>query len=249
MRRIFAVLAVLSTFACIAPAAASACTPVTTSKGTLSAAQVGGNVAASLDATGCQIGVYYDGSHGGEVNDGEIHGASYFGVFVDGRAGDAEVDVTDSVIDDIGETPFNGSQHGVGIYYYGYHTSGSVSGTVSGNDVSQYQKGGIVVNGEEASADVTDNTVTGLGPVGFIAQNGIQFGFGATVGTVTGNSVSDNIYNQTGGTASAPDGVGSSVGVISTGMLFYQAANSPKKGAIASSNHVFRNQGGITIVR
>lgn len=67
--------------------------------------------------------------------------------------------------------------------------------TVKGNSVANYQKGGIIVNGD-VYAEVESNDVTGLGPVNFIAQNGIQFGFGAT-GVIKNNDVAGNVY--TGG--------------------------------------------------
>ncbi len=187
-------------------AAAPTCTLVSTSKGDLTAAQVGGDVSGTLDATGCQIGVYYSSSTTpGNVEGADISGATYYGVFVDGNTGDVTVNVTDSSIHGIGETPFNGAQHGVAVYYYGYQTTGTVGGTVDGNQISAYQKGGIVVNGENATVAVTDNTVTGLGQVDFIAQNGVQFGFGAN-GVVRGNAIADNFYTGTVGVGPNPGG-------------------------------------------
>lgn len=152
----------------------------------LTAAQIGGDVTGTLDATGCNIGVYYDATHTGNVTGAEIYGANYFGVLVNGGT----VDVTDSDIHHIGESPFNGAQHGVAVYYaYG----SSSTGTVSGNTISDYQKGGIVANGAGTFVTITDNTVTGLGSVNFIAQNGIQLGWGS-MGEVKRNDVSDNWY-------------------------------------------------------
>ena len=63
---------------------------------------------------------------------------------------------------------------------------------VHGNEVRDYQKGGIVANGS-VNVTVTGNTVQGAGPIGYIAQNGIQVGFGGT-GLVESNSVSANYY-------------------------------------------------------
>jgi hypothetical protein len=64
--------------------------------------------------------------------------------------------------------------------------------TISGNTVSDYQKNGITANGNVA-ATVTDNTVTGDGQIDYIAQNGIQVGFGATA-LIRGNTVTGNWY-------------------------------------------------------
>jgi len=69
------------------------------------------------------------------------------------------------------------------------------------NLVSAYQKGGIVATG--GSISVLGNTVTGLGSVDFIAQNGIQIGFGATA-MVKRNEVAGNSYT---GTSDASGGV------------------------------------------
>src|ERR1019366_6592549 len=100
------------------------------------------------------------------------------------------VDFTNSVVQNIGETPPNGTQHGVAIYFA---FEGNSTGTIKNNTVTNYQKGGITVNGPGSSATISGNTVTGFGPVDFIAQNGIQIGFGAT-GTVTNNTVTGNEY-------------------------------------------------------
>src|SRR5262249_47796398 len=64
-----------------------------------------------------------------------------------------------------------------------------------------YQKGGIVVNGPNASADIRQNDVIGLGPVNFIAQNGIQAGYGSNT-QIQQNTVSGNSYTGAGQTSS-----------------------------------------------
>lgn len=152
-----------------------------------------GTVSGDVDATGCNIGVYYD--HGtGVVKNANVHGANYFGVVANGDINVVAVDVTNSTISHIGETPHNGTQHGTGIYYRAFGT-GSTSGKVAGNVVSDYQKGGIVVNGA-STVTVSGNTVTGDGPVNFIAQNGIQAGFGA-IAQIKSNVVTGNAYTGT----------------------------------------------------
>ena len=90
----------------------------------LTAAQIGGHVTGTLDATTCNIGAYNPTS----VDDANIFGANYFGVVVDGVA----ANVTDSSIHAIGETPLNGSQHGNAVVYLN-----GATGTVSGNSVLQ----------------------------------------------------------------------------------------------------------------
>lgn len=189
-----------------------ACTPVTTSKGAMTAAQVGGKVTGTLDATGCQIGVYYDASHPGKVSGASISGASQYGVFVDGRTGDVSVNTLDSTITNIGN---------VAVYYDGDETPGAVSGTVSGNTISDYYKTGVVVNGAKATARVAGNSLTGFGPVSYIAQNGIQIGWGAT-GQVQGNKVVGHWYTGANWT--------------STGILVFQSDNVRVDGNTVSDN-------------
>ena len=150
-----------------------------------------GAVTGEIDAAGCDIGVYYDQGTG-LVTDAIIHGVRYFGIVVNGDVAPVAVDVADSVISYIGDNPINGSQHGVGIYYRALG-SGSATGKISGNRISNYQKGGIVANGPGTTVTVKGNTVNGLGPVPFIAQNGIQIGYGA-LATVTKNTVTANSY-------------------------------------------------------
>ena len=93
--------------------------------------------------------------------------------------------------------------------------------TVSGNVVTDFQKTGILANGSVA-AMITGNTVTGDGPVSYIASNGIQVGFGASA-IVKGNTASANWYTP------ASD--------IACGFLIYQA-----DGVTASSNNFFNNE-------
>lgn len=70
-----------------------------------------------------------------------------------------------------------------------------VSLTAVGNTIREYEKNGLTVNGPEAYGHFRNNEVTGSGPVGpgSWAQNGIQFGFGAT-GEVMRNRVDSNWY-------------------------------------------------------
>jgi len=162
----------------------------------LTAAQIGGAVTGTLDATTCNIGVYNPTG----VADADIFGANYFGVVIDGLS----ADVTDSTIHVIGESPLSGAQHGNAIVYLN-----GASGTGSGNTVSDYQKNGITASGEGTSVSILDNVVTGEGPVTYIAQNGIQVSYGARA-TVKGNTVSGNDYTPKAW--------------VACGVLYYQAA-------------------------
>jgi hypothetical protein len=153
-----------------------------------------GTVTGDVNGTGCNIVVYYGPGAIGMVNGAHIHSANYFGVVNNG----AIVTIQGSSIYDIGDTPLDGDQHGVAIYF-AYESK--AQGTISTNVIWNYQKGGIVVNGPLAYSNVQYNTVIGQGPVNYIAQNGIQFGFGAQ-GTIADNTVTGNSYTGAGQTAS-----------------------------------------------
>jgi parallel beta-helix repeat protein len=179
----------------------------------MTAARIGGTVSGTVDATGCNIGAYFNAAHPGTVTGADIYGANYYGVLSNGTASG----VANSSIHNIGETPLNGSQHGNAIVYMN-----GAKGTISGNTVSHYQKNGITVRDNGSSATVKNNTVTGEGQINYIAQNGIQISFGASA-SVTGNSVSGNWYTPAGTTA--------------CGLLFFQAG-----GVKQSANNVFANE-------
>ncbi len=92
---------------------------------------------------------------------------------------------------------------------------------ISGNTIRDYQKTGILAKGP-VGATITDNTVTGSGPIDYIAQNGVQISLGASA-TVKGNTVSGNWYTP--------------VSYVACGILLYQAS-----GVKASGNTLFANE-------
>lgn len=176
--------------------AAAACTP--TGYGSLTAALVNpGDINGGIiDATGCDVAIYFSAGADATVKNAVIANARHYGIFVNGDAGAAAVDILDNQISNIGDQPFTGNQHGVAIYYRSFFAAGSASGRVSGNRITLYQKGGIVVNGTGSSVQVQNNELIGHGPVAFIAQNGIQFGYGSS-GSAMKNTVSGHSYTGT----------------------------------------------------
>ncbi len=232
-------VAALSLIASGMPASASVCTPTTLFRDghflkafLFDPATVTGDV----DAMGCEIAIYIGPGMTSTIDSADIHDAVYFGLAVQGGT----ATIQNSTVHDIGDTPLSGAQHGVGIAYVE-----GATGTADGNTVRNYQKNGMLVNGIGTRATITNNRVTGSGPTSRIAQNGIQVSRGATA-SVIGNVVSDNIYTQN--VSCAPDCVGSAVGVISTGFLFFQAGADYKTGGIASNNHAFRNQCNFCVI-
>jgi len=219
-----------------APAAQAApCQTVNTSRGTFTAQLVDQNVPAgsNIDATGCDIAVYYSPNSGSwTVTDSDVHGSLWFGVYNDG----ANVSISGSDVHDIGDDPKNGVQRGLAVLFNNRNGVLS-SGGVDDSNVFDYQKNGITAIGN-TTIDITDSTVTGLGKIEFIAQNGIQISDGATPGDVSGNTVTGNHYS------------GPSKPTIATGILLFQAnIDGRDVGRISSSNDVNHNQANISYIK
>lgn len=102
-------------------------------------------------------------------------------------------------------TPFSGSQHGVGIFVYATD-GGPHNIIIDDNVIENYQKNGMTVSGNGITAEITNNVVTGAGPTAIIAQNGIQVSGGADA-LVQGNTVTGNVYTPQNW--------------VSTGVLFF----------------------------
>jgi parallel beta-helix repeat protein len=121
------------------------------------------------------------------------------GIMFDGASGS----IRDSNVHDINQGA-SGCQEGNAIEvrsapFDGTHPA-TKAVTIRDNIVSDYQKTGIIGNGD-VTVKVEKNTVTGIGPVNYIAQNGIQIGFGG-LGIVRENSVSGNVYTGSGASSS-----------------------------------------------
>src|SRR5581483_4377829 len=170
-------------------------------------------VTGTVDATGCNIGVYAD--HGTlSVTSAEIFGANYFGVLANADAASMTVHINNNSIHNIGEFPLNGTQHGNAVYLRAFFTGNNMAGEVTGNVISGYQKGGIIANGQGVKVRIVANNVIGAGHVTFIAMNGIQIGYGAQPLEVSLNTVSGNSYDGHG------DG-SSSGGILVVGGPFF----------------------------
>lgn len=100
--------------------------------------------------------------------------------------------VSDNTVENMGI----GGKETFGILAYG-----DSDVTVAGNDVSDYERGGIGANGDggahpSPSVEIRNNTVIGSTGIGEAwGPNGIQVGFGAT-GRVKNNNVADNRYSD-----------------------------------------------------
>jgi hypothetical protein len=151
----------------------------------------------TLNATSCDIGIYYGPKAAGitaTVDGATVYGANRFGILNDG----SDVTISDSTVHDIGLNQNNGDE-GYGIYFA---IASGATGSITGNYIYDYGNNGIVVNGglasNNATVNITDNTLAGQGPDPNIAQTGIQLGFGA-LGNISGNTVLANSYSGTAG--------------------------------------------------
>jgi len=225
-RRVLETAVLVVVVGSFSPAARAACTPtgfyvdgINMTAALVNPAQFNGQ---TLDATGCNIGIYFDdGTDGGAGVGGSVYGATienanYFGIVVNGGGGHAAVNVNinASTIKNIEESPPNGTQHGNAIFYINGSTSpgaddsrtcganNATTGMIYGNTVSSYQKNGITVKCTGVNVTISKNTVTGAKEVNYIAQNGIEVGLGA-LASVTGNTVSENEYTGLNGASSS----------------------------------------------
>ena len=76
--------------------------------------------------------------------------------------------ITDNHITQIRDTPFSGCQNGVGVLVGRNFDNTSGFGTVVHNTIDNYQKGGVVVDGQatgpSSNAEVAFNDISGIGP-------------------------------------------------------------------------------------
>ena len=150
------------------------------------------------------------------------------GILFDGVSGN----ITNSRIITIKRGLSSGCQEGNGIELRNFDGTGVKTVMIDNNVVRDYQKNGITANGDVA-VTITSNTVQGAGRVDYIAQNGIQFGFGAT-GTVVGNSITDNFYTGCSNRDAAKTGC---TPYVAAGLLLYDIDPS----TVRRSNNTYRN--------
>ena len=144
--------------------------------------------------------------------------SSLAGIRLDGASGS----ITNNTVTGLQQgSVSSGCQEGNAIEVRNTAGGAAPSVSVTGNTTSVYQKTGVLVKGA-VSAVVTGNTITGYGPVDFIAQNGIQVSFGASA-LVSGNTISGNFFTPKN--------------VDACGLLIYQAG-----GVKVGKNTFFGNE-------
>jgi len=110
--------------------------------------------------------------------------------------GGASLDLSNTTVRDIQDTPFSGCQNGEGIRVgtaRGSATPDVGHATIDNVIVTHYQKNGIVVAGSNSTGKITNTTVTGVGRTPVIAQNGVEVVNGAAA-TLSTTTMRDNFY-------------------------------------------------------
>jgi hypothetical protein len=141
--------------------------------------------------------------------------------------------VNQVTIEHVRQTPLNGVQEGVGIYAFNDDSVTRVL-NITDNTIFDYQKNAMAISGNDLTANISGNTVTGAGDTALIAQNGIQVGFG-TVGHISNNIISGHEYSGPGGGSDPLNDV------QSVGILLFDAGD----GTTVSGNTVDGNDIGI----
>ena len=156
--------------------------------------------------------------------------------------------ITDNHITKIRDLLLSGCQNGVGVLIGRNFECTFGFGTVVHNLIDDYQKGGVVVDGQlpdrpdcggggvlapttgpppVSNAEVAYNEIDGAGPTAVLAQNGIQVSRGA-IANVHHNVVKDNIYSPATTTGE--------------GILVYQDSSAQ---TTVNHNDVYNNTDGI----
>jgi parallel beta-helix repeat protein len=154
-----------------------------------------------------------------------------FGVLIGSTSSDPNgptkgVDLSHNRITRIQDTPPGGCQNGNAVQVGRQSTGLVADADVSDNQIDAYQKTGVVVDGAGSSARVRQNTITGLGSVNFIAQNGVQVSRQA-VAEVRQNTITDNLF--------APQTF------ASAGVLLFEASSATE----IRQNTILRNDEGV----
>jgi hypothetical protein len=167
------------------------------------------------------------------VEDLTVDGAGAGGTVVPGNdfhgigIHNANANIDSVTVTGVRDNPLNGIQRGRAIF--AGNDTGTHTVTVTGSTVQDYQKNGVDLRGAGLSGVITNNTITGAGPTGLIAQNGIVILGGATA-NISGNTITDHEYTG--------------VGASSTGILLFTAG----AGTTVSNNlNIDDNQIGIAV--
>ncbi len=150
--------------------------------------------------------------------------------------GGANLSLTSSIVLGAGAQPLNGCQGGVGVQIGRHYTGQVAKATLTGDEISGYQKNGITVDNAGSTATIKQVTVTGAGPAP-IAQNGIQVSRGA-VAKISEDTISKNECDA----ASCGGGSYLELEEDGAGVLLYQEG----QGTSVASSQIDENDLGVS---
>jgi hypothetical protein len=177
--------------------------------------------------------------------------------------GGGSATVENNQITSIRDNPFGGCQSGFGILVgedndtpgcvattTGCVVAGSDPGTgiLTDNTITDYQKGGILVDGDGSSAAITGNTITGVGKTTIIAQNGIEITETTLANPITGNTVTNNIHDNSTAKAQCAPQPASACVATAVGVLEFQAGMAGDAKTIKKNNTIKNNQANIVVM-
>jgi nitrous oxidase accessory protein NosD len=128
-------------------------------------------------------------------------------------------------------TLFPGNGFGILVDSSAGHT-GPFNVSISGNSIHDFNRDGILINGAGITADISRNTISGIGPSTGYNQFGVFIALGA-VGHVTNNMISLGSCGSIAFTACVP--------LRSEGVVFRAAGD----GSVIDSNFISTAQSGI----
>ena len=151
----------------------------------------------------------------------------------------ANAAIHDNTVSNIRDEPLSGCQNGRAIRIGENATP--ASGTVTRNTIVGYQKNGIDLRNAATTATLSNNIITGGGPMPLIAQNGVVVV--SAEATIQGNTVTGNACDHP---SCGPDPINDtqSTGVL---LLFAQAGSTVSGNALSGNDiGVYSNAVGAT---
>lgn len=241
---------------------AASCTLIEPSFSNMDAALINppSPVTGDVNASGCDVGIYFGPGYHGEVSHANVSGATAFGIVVDS----ANVTIKYSNVHDIipvapgggceeggddghmdiaapggGEQrEYTGCKHGTGILVTGFHGHASIYSS----SVSAYGRRGISVSGPDAWASIAGNLIDGSG-----GGNGKQGKSGVWIANGAGASVSGNTIKNNARVNGEEGGGPASNGVMVAGGSYHSGQPNFTVNITIDGNKLLNNSTGVLL--
>lgn len=218
-------------------------------------------VTGTVNAGGCDVGVYFGPGYHGEVSHADISGATAFGIVVDsatvtikysnvhgipGATGggceeggdDGEMNIAAPGGGE--QREYTGCKHGTGILVTGLHGHASIYGS----SVSTYGRRGVSVSGPDAWASITGNVIDG-------SDNGITRGkqgkSGVWIANGAGAVVSGNTIKNNARVNGEEEGGPASNGVMVAGGSYHSGQPNFTVNIKIDGNRLLNNSTGVLL--